>query len=197
MSSDVNTDRRHHFHRKMAENDDAADGQSNDDKNNNNDDGANNNDDAEDAHDKPGQDDFFDDFLQDDLVYRDDDAGSNRNYDDFYVFEKDRKTPHLMPLQTGTIVGFFIASLALTVGSTSGTGGGGILVPVYILVMGLPIQAAIPIGAVTVLGGSIASTSMNWTRRHPLADRVLIDWDLVRTKTVFLPLLGFIVVSVC
>jgi uncharacterized membrane protein YfcA len=40
-------------------------------------------------------------------------------------------------------------------------------------------KVAIPIGAATVLGGSIESTLVNFSRRHPLADRPTIDWDLV------------------
>ena len=51
--------------------------------------------------------------------------------------------------------------------------------PVYILVAGLTPKMAIPLGAVTVFGGSVASTYMNAQRRHPLADRPIIDWDLV------------------
>ena len=50
---------------------------------------------------------------------------------------------------------------------------------VYILVAGLTPKMAIPLGAVTVLGGSVASTFVNGRRRHPLADRPIIDWDLV------------------
>jgi hypothetical protein len=126
----------------------------------------------------PGNDDFFGDYIQDDLVQDDYTVpNKNTNYDDFYVFERDR-TPHLV-MDTRTVIAFLTASLALTLGASSGTGGGGMIVPIYILILGLPIQVAIPIGAVTVLGGSSASTSLNWTRRHPLADRVLIDWDLI------------------
>jgi uncharacterized membrane protein YfcA len=125
----------------------------------------------------PGNDDFFDDYIQDDLVAAD---NGSKGYDDFYVFEKSGSgPPRLLPLTTKTIVGFFVAALALGIGASSGTGGGGTIVPIYILISELPIQVAIPIGAVTVLGGAIASTSLNWTRRHPLADRVLIDWDIV------------------
>jgi Sulfite exporter TauE/SafE len=126
---------------------------------------------------------YFDDYIQDDLVQTrdDDDDHSSSSYshmDDFYAFEVDR-TPHLLPLSSNTIFGFFIASLALSLGASSGTGGGGTITPIYILIIGLPIQVAVPIGAVTVLGGSMACTSLNWRRRHPLADRVLIDWDLI------------------
>jgi uncharacterized membrane protein YfcA len=76
-------------------------------------------------------------------------------------------------------VGYSIAAMALTLGASGGIGGGGIVVPVFILIMGLQPKVAIPIGAATVLGGSIGSTIMNFARRHPLADRPIIDWDLV------------------
>lgn len=143
---------------------------------NNGDDGAANQQGNNERNREPGNDDFFDDFIQDDLVAN----NATRVYDDFYLFDPDhRKTPKLFPLETETILGFFVASLAIGLGASSGTGGGGTLVPIYILIIGLPIQVAIPIGAVTVLGGAIASTSLNWTRRHPLTDRVLIDWDIV------------------
>lgn len=69
--------------------------------------------------------------------------------------------------------------MAITLGSSGGIGGGGIVVPVYVLVMGLPLKIAIPCGAITVLGGALGSTILNWHRRHPLADRPVIDWDLV------------------
>lgn len=164
------------YHLRSLE-DNGDDQQANQADNNGDDQQANQADDNQgDENDRqPGQDDFFDDFIQDDLVV---DNGSAKAYDDFYVFENDH-TPKLFPLHTPTIVGFLVAALALGLGASSGTGGGGTIVPIYILISGLPIQVAIPIGAVTVLGGALASTCFNWTRRHPLADRVLIDWDLV------------------
>jgi Sulfite exporter TauE/SafE len=125
----------------------------------------------------PGNDDFFEDFSQDDMVLVDDRYYSSL---DDKAFDSDKDaTPKLFPLEKREVVGFFIASLALSLGASGGTGGGGIVVPIYILVIGLPIQAAIPIGAFTVFGGALACTSLNWSRRHPLADRVLIDWDLI------------------
>jgi uncharacterized membrane protein YfcA len=173
-----------------------------DENDNNNQDDGNNNNNNNNNH-EPGNDDFFDDFIQDDYVSSSSSNNNNNNnngyyynhntnnnngynnnnngqhtYDDFYNFEKN-KTPTLLPLETSTMISFIVAALALGLGASSGTGGGGTIVPIYILIARLPIQVAIPIGAITVLGGALASTCFNWTRRHPLADRVLIDWDLV------------------
>ncbi|KAL7472077.1 hypothetical protein ACHAXS_012385 [Conticribra weissflogii] len=60
-----------------------------------------------------------------------------------------------------------------------GIGGGGVLVPIYILVMGFSPKHAIPLANITVFGGAVANTLLNVKKRHPLADRPLVDWDLI------------------
>ncbi len=39
--------------------------------------------------------------------------------------------------------------------------------------------AGIPVSNITVFGGAIANMVLNVRKRHPLADRPLIDWDLI------------------
>jgi uncharacterized membrane protein YfcA len=45
------------------------------------------------------------------------------------------------------------------------SGGGGILVPIFILVMGFNPKYAIPLSNVTILGGSIMNMVMNVSKR--------------------------------
>ena len=71
------------------------------------------------------------------------------------------------------------ATLGLMVAAGGGIGGGGMLVPIYILVLGFSPKYAIPLSNVTVFGGALANTLLNWSKRHPLVDRPLIDWDLI------------------
>eukprot|EP00934_Nitzschia_sp_Nitz4_P003465 Nitzschia sp. Nitz4//scaffold58_size112336//4794//6639//NITZ4_004012-RA/size112336-augustus-gene-0.0-mRNA-1//1//CDS//3329554926//3455//frame0 len=99
--------------------------------------------------------------------------------DDYYRFPRDPDPPKLLPVSGRDVVGFMLSSLGGTLGSSGGIGGGGIVVPIYILVLGLPPRVAIPLGSVTVLGGSLAGLMLNLKRRHPLADRPVIDWDLI------------------
>eukprot|EP00980_Cylindrotheca_fusiformis_P007533 scaffold1561_cov129-Cylindrotheca_fusiformis.AAC.25 len=99
--------------------------------------------------------------------------------DDFYAYIEDQIPPSLLPLSSRQIVGFMLASLGVVLGSSGGIGGGGIVVPVYIIVIGLSPRDAIPLGSVTVLGGALAGFLTNLKRRHPLADRPIIDWDLI------------------
>mmetsp|Transcript_10742 Transcript_10742/g.23824 ORF Transcript_10742/g.23824 Transcript_10742/m.23824 type:complete len:563 (+) Transcript_10742:112-1800(+) len=85
----------------------------------------------------------------------------------------------LIPLQTSDIVGFICAALGLIIAAGGGIGGGGILVPIYILILGFMPKHAIPLSNVTVFGGAIGNTLRNSRKRHPTADRPLIDWDLM------------------
>jgi hypothetical protein len=114
-----------------------------------------------------------DDFWRwpDDFFFGDD--------DDFFRYIGDPPLPSLTPLTRRAVVGFMLSSLGVTLGSSGGVGGGGIVVPIYIIVLGLTPRFAIPLGSVTVLGGSLAGLIFNLRRRHPLADRPIIDWDLI------------------
>lgn len=85
----------------------------------------------------------------------------------------------LFPLTKSDVYGFTLAILGLMVAAGGGIGGGGILVPIYILIFGFSPKHAIPLSNITVFGGAIANTYLNTKKRHPLADRPLVDWDLI------------------
>eukprot|EP00979_Chaetoceros_neogracilis_P003474 scaffold599_cov202-Chaetoceros_neogracile.AAC.4 len=85
----------------------------------------------------------------------------------------------LLPLTSSDWVGFVCAICGLMVAAGGGIGGGGILVPIYILVMGFSPKNAIPLANVTVFGGAVANTYLNSKKRHPLTDRPMVDWDLI------------------
>ena len=79
----------------------------------------------------------------------------------------------LLPLDTSDKLGFFFATLGLMIAAGGGIGGGGVLVPIYILVMRFSPKHAIPLSNITVFGGAVANTILNVRKRHPLADRPL------------------------
>ena len=85
----------------------------------------------------------------------------------------------LLPLDKTDHLGFFFATIGLMIAAGGGIGGGGVLVPIYILIMKFSPKHAIPLSNVTVFGGAIANTLLNVRKRHPLADRPLVDWDLI------------------
>ena len=92
-----------------------------------------------------------------------------------------------------TIFTFFCIALSLVLASGSGIGGGGILVPLYILMLGAPGKVAIPLSNITILGGGIGNNIFNLPKRHPVKDRPMIDYDTVvmlEPLTIFGAVLG-------
>lgn len=77
------------------------------------------------------------------------------------------------------IATFITASILIMIAAGGGIGGGGVLVPTYIFVLGFRPQYAIPLSNATILGSSIANLLFNVGKRHPIADRPRIDWDIM------------------
>ena len=97
------------------------------------------------------------------------------------LIDEDEELPSLFPFSwPEDYLGFGSAILGLLLAAGGGIGGGGILVPIYILLLEFPVKHAIPLASTTVLGGAIASNIWNARKRHPdHPERPLIDWDLI------------------
>lgn len=85
----------------------------------------------------------------------------------------------LHPIDGWDISGVGLACIGLMIAAAGGIGGGGILVPLYILVLQFHPKHAIPLSNITIFGGAITNTVLNMSKRHPDADRPLVDWDLI------------------
>lgn len=85
----------------------------------------------------------------------------------------------IFPLDTSDYVGTFLIIIGLMIAASGGIGGGGIIVPLLILVFGFSPKKAIPLSNFTILGSSLTNMLMNLSKRHPHTDRPLIDWNLI------------------
>lgn len=97
------------------------------------------------------------------------------------VKKEKKHTGHkgILPINGSDVAGFILEALSLMIAAGGGIGGGGILVPIYSLVLGFRPKHAIPLANVSVFGGAIANVLLNLSKRHPHADRPLIDWELI------------------
>lgn len=76
-------------------------------------------------------------------------------------------------LDSGLIIIVFILSIITTIG---GVGGGGLLIPTYILIGKFKIEEAVPLSIVTILGDTLVRVCFLINRKHPLnKSRYLID----------------------
>lgn len=93
--------------------------------------------------------------------------------------DNDSTVPKLFPLTRSDYVGIVCAAVGLMIAAGGGIGGGGILVPIYLLLVKLPVKYAISTTSVTILGGSIANVLLNSFKRHPIHNhRSSVDWVL-------------------
>ncbi|WJX16534.1 hypothetical protein P8452_06547 [Trifolium repens] len=79
----------------------------------------------------------------------------------------------------GTLIGIFGASF----GSVGGVGGGGIFVPMLILIIGFDAKSATAISKCMVTGAAISTVFFNLKLRHPTLDIPMIDYNLVLLNT--------------
>lgn len=95
--------------------------------------------------------------------------------------DEDLLPEHVFPLRYPyDYIGFGCAIFGLVLAAGGGIGGGGMLVPIYTLLLQFPVKHAIPLASITVFGGAIANNVLNVKKCHPLfPQRPAIDWDLM------------------
>ena len=69
----------------------------------------------------------------------------------------------------------FIAGIFV---SGAGIGGGGLFVPIMMLLVDFPTSYAIPTSKAIIFGGSLAVTLFNLNKRHPYYERPLINYNV-------------------
>eukprot|EP00292_Cryptomonas_paramecium_P005859 CAMPEP_0113712894 /NCGR_PEP_ID=MMETSP0038_2-20120614/31659_1 /TAXON_ID=2898 /ORGANISM="Cryptomonas paramecium" /LENGTH=395 /DNA_ID=CAMNT_0000639499 /DNA_START=425 /DNA_END=1609 /DNA_ORIENTATION=+ /assembly_acc=CAM_ASM_000170 len=72
-----------------------------------------------------------------------------------------------------------ITFVTVMLAAPSGVGGGGILVPMYLVFGHFTPHFGIPLSKATIFGGAVANNFLNVQRRHPKANRPLIDYKTV------------------
>jgi len=103
-------------------------------------------------------------------------AGSNVSVT-FQETECVRK--NLFPLSAYDWLATFAVFIAGALAAGGGIGGGGLMVPLFIVVGQFDPKTAIPLSAATIFGGSLANLAFFLRRKHPLAKhRPVIDFNL-------------------
>ena len=78
------------------------------------------------------------------------------------------------------VVGGILLYCSCSISSAGGIGGGGLNVPIFLVVFKYSYQQAVILSLCTVLGNYISQVYINWNKRHPYDPRrPLIYWDAV------------------
>ena len=81
--------------------------------------------------------------------------------------------PGAVQLIVSTVLVLVLGSLA----AGAGIGGGGLFVPIYMVLLGAGPKGAVPLSKATILGGAVGNFLSLGPARHPKAKRPLIDYE--------------------
>ena len=90
--------------------------------------------------------------------------------------------PHkpLWPISNRDIASISLAAFIVVLASSSGIGGGALLVPLYLVILDFPTSSAVALSNITIVGSTFVNLAINIFRYHPIrhADS-LINWNLI------------------
>jgi hypothetical protein len=90
----------------------------------------------------------------------------------------------LFPFDSNELASTLLTLIVGSLAAAGGIGGGGAVVPILILVDSFQAKHAVPISKAFLFGASLANAVVLWKRKHPTADRPLIDFP---TVVLFVP----------
>lgn len=85
---------------------------------------------------------------------------------------------NLFPLEVIEYFGIISLYILAGLSNAGGIGGGAMMLPVIILMLGFLPQYSIPLSQVIIFGGSLIASIMNLRKRHPTKNRPLIFYEL-------------------
>ena len=94
----------------------------------------------------------------------------------------------LFPISPFEILGFFLIFIGSALSNAGGIGGGGLLLPILLLVLRFYTHEAIPISKLMIFAGAISSFIMNLRHKHPFREGVVIDYNI---PFIIVPMLLF------
>ena len=85
------------------------------------------------------------------------------------------------PLSGVEIGAFFLTLVGLVLAAAGGIGGGGFIVPIYVMMLDFSASQAVALSNVTILGGSLANFVFNVGKMRVNGETLkpLIDWNLL------------------
>ena len=98
------------------------------------------------------------------------------------------KHKSIFPIDNFEILGFFLIFLGSALSNAGGIGGGGLLLPILLLVFRFYTHEAIPISKLMIFAGAISSFIMNLRHKHPFREGVVIDYNI---PFIIVPMLLF------
>ena len=86
------------------------------------------------------------------------------------------------------IIGIICIAIGSALSNAGGTGGGGLLIPILLLILKFYTHEAIPISKLMIFTGALTSFLLGFRQKHPFRNSITIDYDI---PTLLVPMLLF------
>jgi uncharacterized membrane protein YfcA len=91
---------------------------------------------------------------------------------------KECKHKTVFPLSVSEIIGLFGIIIGSALSNAGGIGGGGLLIPLLILVLNFYTGEAIPISKLMIFSGAVTSFILGFRQKHPFRESITIDYNI-------------------
>jgi uncharacterized membrane protein YfcA len=88
------------------------------------------------------------------------------------------KHKKVFPITQEEIFGLFLIFIGSALSNAGGIGGGGLLIPILILVLKFETKEAIPISKLMIFTGSLTAFIMGLSNKHPFREAIALDYNI-------------------
>lgn len=84
----------------------------------------------------------------------------------------------IFPITFDTILGLIFVVFGSALSNAGGIGGGGLLIPILLLIFKFYTHEAIPISKLMIFSGAVTSFVLGFKQKHPFRDTITIDYNI-------------------
>jgi uncharacterized membrane protein YfcA len=84
----------------------------------------------------------------------------------------------ILPITIPEVIGLIFILLGSALSNAGGIGGGGLLIPILLLMLNFYTHEAIPISKLMIFTGAITSYILGFRQRHPTRNAITIDYNI-------------------
>jgi len=98
------------------------------------------------------------------------------------------KHKSLFPITQREVIGLIFIIVGSALSNAGGIGGGGLLIPILILILKFETHEAIPISKLMIFTGALTAFIMGLNNKHPYRDAIALDYNIAG---VLIPMILF------
>jgi uncharacterized membrane protein YfcA len=92
----------------------------------------------------------------------------------------------VLPITFNEVIGLIMITIGSALSNAGGIGGGGLLIPILLLLLKFYTHEAIPISKLMIFTGAVTSFLLGFRQKHPFRNSITIDYNIPMLLVPFL-----------